>query len=245
MKGWWPDLVHAFLPAENFASYSFPISAVSCWISPSSPRLTGTGDAGQGTLESTYSPHGSRVAAQQPGSRASVTQAFVSNYLKRRRTCQPWTLPKQRLGCSERIQRKGSWAVERKLKLCPIVMTPWGVQRKGYNCKGGDPGAPGIWGSRVWPSGTCSHQERGQSAVALRRGLATHWLRLRYWEQAGGSSERAKTQVKVSRGRAAQQNPWKEASASNKSVLNAQHCPCRVSTMLDRLSWAKIIVQIM
>ena len=50
-----------------------------------------------------------------------------------------------RLGCSERTQLRGSLAVERKLKLCPIVMTTWGVQRSGYYGKGVDPGAPGIW----------------------------------------------------------------------------------------------------
>ena len=37
----------------------------------------------------------------------------------------------------ERIQRKDSRAVEHKLKLCPIVMTPWGVQAERLLRQGG------------------------------------------------------------------------------------------------------------
>ena len=55
------------------------------------------------------------------------------------------------------------------------------------------PGHPAV-GSRDGPWGTCPHPERGQSAAAPRRGLATHWRRLRYWRrhkrqrQAGGGA---------------------------------------------------------
>ena len=40
------------------------------------------------------------------------------------------------------------------------------------------------------PISGCPHQENGQSAAAPRRGIATHWRRLRDGrEQAGGGGE--------------------------------------------------------
>ena len=40
---------------------------------------------------------------------------------------------------------KGQRAVERQLKLCPLVMTPWGVQLSSDYGNGEDPWAPGSW----------------------------------------------------------------------------------------------------
>ena len=88
-------------------------------------------------------------------------------------------------------QRKCSRAVLRapqgKLKLCPLVTNPWGVQQSCYDSKGDEFGAPAV--SRVGPWGISPARNgdrvaaQWQSAAALRRRITTQWLCL---HQGGG-----------------------------------------------------------
>ena len=90
-------------------------------------------------------------------------------------------------------------------------------------------GHPAI-GSRAVPRGTCPHPEWGQSAAAPRRGLATHWRRLRYGRKQRGSGERV-----VSRGDGAQPNPKLEAQ---RQLMNISVCAKRLArawSALDRV----------
>ena len=130
--------------------------------------------------------------------------------------------------------------MERKVKLCPIVRTPWGVQRSGYYGKESDPGHQ-AFGSRVGPCGSCPHQERGQSAAAPRRGIAADRHPLAAPTLVEGASGRKKQKAGgdaagSEQACGAQPNPWREASGSKKiQCVKRLTGPGQVSTEFQQL----------
>ena len=94
-------------------------------------------------------------------------------------------------------------------------MTPWVCCGAATTARGMIPGHPAV-GSRDGPWGTCPHQERGQSAAAQRRGLATHWRRLRYWRGHKRQRQAGEGAAVSEQWGGAQPSRRLEASARNK-----------------------------
>ena len=107
-------------------------------------------------------------------------------------------------------------------------MAPWGVQLSSDYGRGMILGHPAV-GSRDGPWGACPHPERGQSAATLRRGLATHLLRLRYWRKHKGQLPAGGSATGSEQGSDAQ--PRLEASARNK--IQCVKCLALARSALD------------